>query len=628
MSSQNESLQSTPSAGDDQSFIALLEYLRRTRGFDFTAYKPDSLTRRIHKRMVGLSIGKFSDYLDYLEVHPDEFGHLFNTILINVTAFFRDESPWEFIRASVIPEVLAGLGSDDPIRVWSAGCASGEEAYSIAMLLAEALGREPFVQRVKIYATDVDEEALNEARRAAYAAHDVEAVLPGLGEKYFHRDGELFSFDKELRRSVIFGRHNLIQDAPISRINLLMCRNTLMYFNAETQSRILKRFHYALTQSGILFLGKAEMLLTRSELFAPVDRRSRIFTKVRRESWRDRFAGLPSVDREAQSDDLMAATHLQMYGVAFDAIPVAQIIVEAAGSLAMYNDRARSLFGLVPTDIGRLFHELELSYRPAELRSVIQRAQEQRRPVVVKEVPTDTAGREARCLDVQVTPLFDPGGALLGSSITFTDVSRVQELQQQLSRSKQDLETTYEELQSTNEELETTNEELQSTVEELETTNEELQSTNEELETMNDELQSTNEEMQTINEELRERSEAFNVANDFLESVLRGMRGGVIVVNRDLHVIAWNRRSEELWGLRGDEVVGRNVFGLDIGLPLDQLRPVIRACLSAESALDEKTVAATNRRGRPISCKVTCTPLMGEGRHAQGVILLIDEIEV
>ncbi|PYR32985.1 MAG: chemotaxis protein CheR [Acidobacteria bacterium] len=626
MSSQNESLQSTPSAGDDQSFSALLEYLRRTRGFDFTAYKPGSLTRRVQKRMAGLSIGEFRDYLDHLEVHPDEFGQLFNTILINVTAFFRDESPWEFIRDSVIPEMLAGLRSDDPIRVWSAGCASGEEAYSIAMLLAEALGREPFVRRVKIYATDVDEEALNEARRATYAARDVEAVLPGLGEKYFQRDGEFFSFDKDLRRSVIFGRHNLIQDAPISRINLLMCRNTLMYFNAETQSRILKRFHYALVESGILFLGKAEMLLTRSELFAPVDRRLRIFTKVHRENWRDRLAGLPSVGREDQSDP-MTATHLQIYGVAFDATPVAQIIVEAAGVVAMYNDRARSLFGLGPADIGRLFHELEVSYRPVELRSVIQRAQEQRRPVVVKDVTTDTAGREARCLEVQVTPLFDPGGALLGSSITFTDVSRVQELQQQLSRSKQDLETTYEELQSTNEELETTNEELQSTVEELETTNEELQSTNEELETMNEELQSTNEEMQAINEELHERSEAFTVANDFLESVLRGMRGAVIVVNRDLHVIAWNRRSEELWGLRREEAVGRNVFSLDIGLPLDQLRAMIRASLAAESELAEKTVDATNRRGRPIGCKVTCTPLMGEGRHVQGVILMIDEVE-
>src|SRR2546427_544921 len=283
MSSQNESLQSTPSAGDDQSFIALLEYLRRTRGFDFTAYKPGSLTRRVQKRMAGLSIGEFRDYLDYLEVHPDEFGQLFNTILINVTAFFRDESPWEFIRDSVIPKMLSGLGADDPIRVWSAGCASGEEAYSIAMLLAEALGAEGFRERVRIYATDVDEEALNEARHATYGPRAAEDVPPHLLDKYFDRQDEKLVFNKDLRRSVIFGRHDLIQDAPISRVDLLICRNCLMYFNAEAQARILARFHFALAHRGVLFLGKAETLLAQSAAFEALDAKRRVFVKTDRD---------------------------------------------------------------------------------------------------------------------------------------------------------------------------------------------------------------------------------------------------------------------------------------------------------------------------------------------------------
>jgi two-component system CheB/CheR fusion protein len=227
-------------------------------------------------------------------------------------------------------------------------------------------------------------------------------------------------------------------------------------------------------------------------------------------------------------------------------------------------------------------------------------------------------------VDVQVTPLLDAHGASIGVSVTFADASRVQELQQQLSRSKQDLETTYEELQSTNEELETTNEELQSTVEELETTNEELQSTNEELETMNEELQSTNEELQSINEELRDRSDSLNHVNHFLESVMRGMRGAVIVVDRDLHVIAWNHRSEDLWGLRADEVRNKNVFGLDIGLPIEQLRHPIRVCLSGETELVNTDVKATNRRGKPVECKVTCTPLISKNQ-VQGVILMVDE---
>ena len=200
----------------------------------------------------------------------------------------------------------------------------------------------------------------------------------------------------------------------------------------------------------------------------------------------------------------------------------------------------------------------------------------------------------------------------------------MQELQQQLLRSKQDLETTYEELQSTNEELETTNEELQSTVEELETTNEELQSTNEELETMNEELQSTNEEMQTINQELRERSEALNDVNQFLESIMRGLRGAVIVVDHELHVIAWNHRSEDMWGLRAAEVRNKNVFGLDIGLPIEQFRREIRSCLAGETDVATLTLNATNRRGKPVLCSVTCTPLLGKS-HIQGVIVMVDE---
>ena len=288
-----------------------------------------------------------------------------------------------------------------------------------------------------------------------------------------------------------------------------------------------------------------------------------------------------------------------MYSVAFEAAPIAHIVVDAGGTLAMYNDRARSLFGLVPADVGRPFHELELSYRPVELRSMIQDAQAHRRLVVVKDVRLEGRDSEPRTLDVQVTPLFDPQGRGLGASVTFADASRVQELQQQLSRSKQDLESTYEELQSTNEELETTNEELQTTVEELETTNEELQSTNEELETMNEELQSTNEELQSINRELRDRSEALNDVNDFLESIMRGLRGAVIVVNQELHVIAWNHRSEEMWGLRAAEVRNKNVFGLDIGLPVEQFRRELRACLSGEREVANLTVQATNRRGKP-----------------------------
>jgi two-component system CheB/CheR fusion protein len=609
----------TESDADAREFDSLLDYLKRARGFDFTAYKRPSLMRRIRKRMQTVGLDKFSAYIDELEVHPEEFAHLFNVVLINVTAFFRDDLAWDFLRDEVVPQLVT---LDGPLRIWTAGCASGEETYSVAMLFAEAVGRDRFRDRVKIYATDVDDQALNQARAAVYTERQVAAVPKELLDRYFLRDGDRFVFDKDLRRSVIFGRHDLIQDAPISRVNLLLCRNALMYFNAEAQSRILARFHFALAPGGILFLGKAEMLLSHSQLFAPVDLRRRIFRKLSKDTWRERMAIMNQANGEQDYDP---PTNPTLYPAALDAAPTAQFVLDANGQLALFNERARALFNLVPADIGRPIQDLEVSYRPIELRSLLAQIIEERRPLLIRDVQWDPTGREPRSFDVHLAPLNGQGSRPYGISVAFVDISRVQELQTQLNRSKQDLETAYEELQSTNEELETTNEELQSTVEELETTNEELQSTNEELETMNEELQSTNEELQTMNEELRERSEDLNRANSFFDSILTGVRSGVVVLDREFHVLAWNYRAEDLWGLRSDEVRGQNFLNLDIGLPVERLRGAVRACIAGETDVAATMVPATNRRGKSVTCKVTVSPLSGLDRDIRGVILLMEE---
>ena len=230
----------------DPAFEALLGHLKASRGFDFTGYKRSSLMRRVDRRMSQVGISGYADYLDHLELHGDEFTALFNTILINVTGFFRDPEAWDHLRHDVLPALLLAKGSTQPLRIWSAGCASGEEAYTLAMVLAELLGPATFRERVKIYATDVDEEALVYARQASYSEREVRGIPPELLDRYFDLAGDRYLFRKDLRRSVIFGRNDLVQDAPISRIDLLVCRNTLMYFNAETQARILTRFHFAL----------------------------------------------------------------------------------------------------------------------------------------------------------------------------------------------------------------------------------------------------------------------------------------------------------------------------------------------------------------------------------------------
>jgi two-component system CheB/CheR fusion protein len=623
----------------DPAFEALLEYLRRTRGFDFTGYKRASLMRQVGKRMHHVKAAGFEEYTDYLEVHPEEFPALFNAILINVTAFFRDPPAWEYVEQEIIPRILANGRDHQPIRVWSAGCASGEEAYSICMLLAEALGSEGerFAHQVKIYATDIDEDALAQARQASYRAADLEAVPDRFREKCFEQTRDRFVFRSDLRRAVIFGRHDLVQDAPISRIDLLVCRNTLMYFNTEAQDRILARLHFAVRDHCFLFLGKAEMLVSRPSLFSPVDLRHRIFSKTPAAGFPNRLMTL------AQGGDTGApdqpGDHMRLREMAFDAADVAQIIVDGGGRLALANGQARAIFGLCAQDVGRPVQDLEISYRPVELRSLIEQAYAQRAPLEVTGVERRLPNGAVQYLDVLVKPLLDNGTQLLGATAAFLDVTRFRELQAEIEHSKEELETTNEELHSTNEELETTNEELQSTNEELETTNEELQSTVEELQTTNEELQSTNEEMETMNEELhctntqlesanaelQERTEEVARTAAFLESVLASVRVGVVVLDKDLRVLLWNKGTEDMWGLRAEEVQGKPLVKLDIGLPVAEMEEPARAFLAGEGSPTETEVMATNRRGRTIRCRISSSARRAEGGGLQGLVLVMEE---
>lgn len=604
----------------DPTFEALLGYLKESRGFDFTGYKRSSLMRRVSRRMTQVGAGDHQEYLDYLQVHPDEFTLLFNTILINVTAFFRDPEAWEYLSSEVLRPMIEAKPEGAAIRVWCAGCASGEEAYTLAIALAEILGVDEFQKRVKIYATDVDEEQLNEARQATYGERQAESLPPELRDRYFEHYSNRFTFRKDLRRSVIFGRNDLVQDAPISRIDLLTCRNTLMYFNAETQAKILGRFHFALADAGLLFLGKAEMLLSHSSLFTPIDLKRRVFRRV------PRLYAVPGVTfGDPPPLTPLATTGLDaLRNEAFSASPVAQLTLTSDGLVAFSNRHLEKVFGVSSRDIGRPFRDLDLSYRPVELRRYIEQAQLERRTLRVPDVEY-TRGAETVYFEVQISPLVGTDGSLLGVNLIFQDVTAARRLKDDLEQANQQLEAAYEELQSTNEELETTNEELQSTVEELETTNEELQSTNEELETMNEELQSTNDELQTINDQLRVSTSQLDGANAFLETVLTSMAAGVAVVDPDLRIQVWNRSAEDLWGLRSGEAIGHHFLNLDIGLPIDALRPLLRGALGPDGVSSDLRVEAVNRRGRTISVRVACTPLRRPGGgEVEGAIVVME----
>ncbi|MGG5889001.1 PAS domain S-box protein [Falsiroseomonas sp. HC035] len=367
--------------------------------------------------------------------------------------------------------------------------------------------------------------------------------------------------------------------------------------------------------------------MARSRLFEAVDLKHRIFRKVP-QTWRRSIGGSIAIGANGAAPNTarVPALHQRLLEAIADSTAQAYLAVDGEGLLVFANPSARRLLEVGEGDVGRPFHDLSISYRPAELRSRIEEAARAGRSVRVDHQEYHRPPAEPVRLTIEVTPLFGREGQQFATLIGFTDTTRAWAMQQELQTAQETLETTVEELQSANEELETTNEELQSTNEELETTNEELQSTNEELETMNEELQSTNDELEAVNEELRLRQEENAEYHRYAEGVLRSMDAGIVVLDASLKVQSWNRWNEGIWGLRADEVQGQDVFGLDIGLPVDRLRAEMLRVLGGEAEHSEQVVAAVDRRGRSLTCRVRVSPLRYETQATQGVVLIIEDV--
>jgi two-component system CheB/CheR fusion protein len=615
---------------------ALVGYLREQRGVDFSGYKPTSLERRVRHAMTKAGSVTLDAYLDHLQANPRSLDDLFNTLLINVTAFFRDPEAWDELRARVLPDLLR-LHSDRPLRIWSAGCATGEEPYSLAMLLADELGVAQLRAKVKIYATDIDPTALDAARAAIYQPQVTDQLSTEQRERYFEPapDGAL-AMRQEIRRAVIFGRNDVVQDAPISRIDLLVCRNTLMYFTAETQARVLERLHFALAPSGVLMLGSAETLISHHGLFAPIDLRRRFFRREELAAGdRRRVLDVPAGSASDRSSELS-----RLCGQALHAGPVAQLVISRSGRLMLINRRAGELLSVGEGDLGTLIQDLDVSLRPVELRSLLLQVRTEMREIVVPGIRWSRPDGVTVVLDVELAPLLDGGGSLLGTTVSFLDQSRREEVEAELVQVRQRLQAAFEELQATTEELETTNEELQSTVEELETTNEELQSTNEELETMNEELQAVNDELHAHGLDERHRTTQVSDTNRVLDTVLDSVGIGVIGVGRDLVITLWSRTSEELWGVRPDEAIGRPLASIDMGLDPGRLVERVRNLMTLAAAPPdgaragggvgnadrgpvEEWVEAVNRRGRPLTVRLTASAVTVDGAVSQ-VILIVE----
>jgi two-component system, chemotaxis family, CheB/CheR fusion protein len=611
---------------------SLVEHVHKVRGFDLSGYKPATIRRRIDKRLQALELPSYAEYLDHLQVHPDEFPRLFDTVLINVTDFMRDREAWDLLDTTLIPELLAEKEADEPIRAWSAGCSSGQEAYTLAMILHRHLGDEAFRHRVKIYGTDVDEDALGAARQAIYSQEQLASLSEDMKSRFFEpvdtngsggprqlTGTSMRQFRSDLRRNVIFGRHDLVQDAPISRLDILLCRNTLMYFNANVQSHILDRLHFALRPGGVLFLGKAEKLLSHGQLFQPLDPQRRFFRKVPAEEPAGSTIARSAMRGTSPVEHL--ATNVNLRDAALDVGPTARLGIDPQGRLVLANAMARAMFDIETRDLGRPLRDLEVSYRPAELRGAIDRGRGTGEVTALRGLEWHASSGDKRFLDVDVLPL---AGGEVGTVVVFSDVTERHRLTDRLRETQRELEGAHLDIQTSNEELETMNEELQSTVEELETTNEELQSTNEELETMNAELQSTNDELHVANQNLVRRGDEVDEVNAFLGAILRSLRRAVVVLDPQLMVRVWNERAVDLWGLTADEVTGQHLMNLDVGFPVTELREPLLRCVDGTTDQEELRLQARNRRGMAIGCHVVVSPLLGED-EVLGAILLMGE---
>ena len=408
---------------DDAAFENLIRHIQESRGVDFRGYKRTSLRRRVALRMEHLHLDSFLAYHDFLQAHPQEFVDLLNTVLINVTSFFRDPDAWDALKTQVLPKLVEPGRGHDRLRIWSVGCASGEEPYSLAMLMCELLGPADFTRLVKIYATDLDEAALNSARHAAYLPREMECVPSDLLQKYFERTNNHYVVTRDLRKAVIFGRHNIVHDAPISRIDLLVCRNLLIYLETETQNMVLPRLHYSLMDDGYLFLGKAETQLARSKLFQPINMKQRLFRKTPQE-WRRIGTGgvlLGNSLRQASP-----SLHTRLLDAIVDNSSSAYLAIDSDDQLIFASAGARRMLEVGESDIGRPFRDLAVSYRPTELRSRIDEVRRQTRPLRLEHQEYHRPPANPIRVTIDVAPLVDRDGrAFAGTADVHRDLANL-----------------------------------------------------------------------------------------------------------------------------------------------------------------------------------------------------------
>lgn len=586
-----------------QSLTAITAVLRKRLKHDFSGYKQNTLIRRIQRRMQVLQIESVSGYAEHLRHEPSEGDALFRELLIGVTQFFRDEDSFEALKADFLPSLFESRASDDPIRVWVAGCATGEEVYSIAILLQEIMAARGSEVPVTIFATDIDPKAIAFARGARFRR--VDGLSPERLDRWFVKDGEDYMPVHGIREMCVFSEHNLVRDPPFSRIDLITCRNVMIYMENDFQHRVMQTFHYSLRLGGYLFVGPSESVTRESRLFSTVDKKHRILQ--RREGVRPALPDLvpaagsaPSVastaNRVDDTIDKNARRVMAKHSPAYFVIDRHhQILRFSGGETGVYLEPSEGAASL------DLFANLARGLR-TQVRRAVESAFSSRGVVEEKNLSLD--GRLS--VDLIVEPINEPDKPPALLVVAFrarpqrSEPSGEQDAAPATSREvealRQELHALQDRYQATSDELESQIEDMRSVTEEFQSVNEELQSSNEELETAKEEMQSVNEELQTINSELHGKNELLMQTNNDLQNLLDNTQIATLFLDEDLCVRNFTPAAKEVFSLRdGDR--GRPVTDIVSLLSYEKLsedvRTVQRTFGVVEHQLDLKDESAT-----------------------------------
>ncbi|WKN40796.1 CheR family methyltransferase [Tunicatimonas pelagia] len=603
----------------ESSTESIFRLMTSKTGTDFSKYKSSTIQRRITKRLDALDLLNIDDYYRYIQENPTELDNLFQTVLIGVTEFFRDQVAFNTLE-KYLKEIVTKKKRGEPIRIWSVGCATGEEPYSIAILLFEILGKDIHNNTVQIFATDIDENALVVGRRGAYSEEQVANLSPDLLEEYFNQGVDGYEIKKKIRQLVLFSKHDITVDPPFVRLDLVTCRNVLIYFRNELQKEVLPVFHYALNENAYLMLGKSENILQLTDLFLKEDNKQKIFRRksgthlntlkyTNFKKSRDKSESAPPSKTELSLEEIARETLIQTYEHPYVVIDDTLEVLLIKGRMAPYVDLSE---GSLNASILKIVHRgLHLGLRTTITRakregtpqksSIIRFTTYQQEETVRLTVKSLLYRKNDQSYYLVIFEKIDPD---VGYPLSLDEVKaqdeyknavRVMELEQELAATREHLQTFTEELETTNEELQTMNEELQSSNEELKSANEELETSNEELQSANEELQTANAELAISNENLVEKeAEISQIKGELEESNDRfklALENSPIIIfyqNTDLQYI-WQCNSHPDYPI--DNVLGKTddeLLGKDYQKFIDLKRQVL---------IDKQSVRAEMRLG-------------------------------